>query len=84
MRKPVLNVIGLDCEKFKPRCQTYDFPTLECHFRHDCAFAKVSRYKPIFVSIIHSVGQRITCNSSLIQLKLRSIGRSLNRLTNSF
>ena len=80
VRKMFLNVIGLNCENFKPRCQTYDFLTLECHFRHDCARAEISRHKAIFVTIIHSVGQHTTCNSSLIQLKLRPTGRSLNRL----
>ncbi len=72
VHKVLLNVIGLDCENFKPRSQTYDFLALECHFRRECAFAERSRYKPIFVTIIHGVDQHTTRNRFLIQVKDRS------------
>jgi hypothetical protein len=72
VHKVLLNVIGLDRENFKPRRQTYHFLALECHFRHDCAFAERSRHKPVFVTIIHSEGQYTTRNRFLIQVKDRS------------
>ncbi len=68
----LLNVIGLDRENVKPRSQVYDFLALECHFRHDCAFAERSRYKPVFVTIIHGAGQHATRNRFLIQVEDRS------------